>query len=172
MLSNFYWVIEGEIAGMSLPTAGRAYLYLDDADQAAKEELEYEIQQLKDLGIGAVVSLTEHPIASRPLIKAGLRFLHIPIPDMTAPTPSQIDKFIEFAKKNIAENRPVVLHCLGGAGRTGTMIACYLVSKGEKPLQAIQKVRSIRPGAIETRWQEEAVIQYAEKIKGGEDTYL
>ncbi len=161
MLTHFYWVIENEIAGMAMPTGGRAFSLLNNADQAAQEELIREIEELKRLGIGAIVSLTENPLASKPLMDAGFDFLHIPVPDMTAPTPSQIENFIAFARKSIDAGRPVVLHCQAGAGRTGTMIACYLVSKGLPPLQAIREVRSKRPGAIENHYQEEAIYDYA-----------
>ncbi|MDP8246245.1 MAG: dual specificity protein phosphatase family protein [Candidatus Hinthialibacter antarcticus] len=162
MLSNFYWVIEKEIAGMGLPTGSRAYLYLEDADNAAGEELLREIQELHDNGVGALVSLTEVPIAHDRLEEADIRCIHLPVPDMTAPTPSQIDEFIAFAKEMIDDERPLVLHCLGGSGRTGTMIACYLVTKGRSADDAIDEVRRYRPSAIETHWQEDAVHQFAE----------
>lgn len=162
MLSNFYWVIENEIAGMGLPTGSRAYLYLEDADNAANEELLREIDELHDKGIAALVSLTEAPIAHDRLEEAGIRCIHLPVPDMTAPTPSQIDEFIAFAKENMEEGRSIVLHCLAGSGRTGTMIACYLVTKGRSAEDAIAEVRRYRPSAIETHWQEDAVYQFAE----------
>ena len=137
------------------------YLYLDDADSAAREEFQREIVELKQYGIGAVVSLTEDPLAAVHFEKADIRYLHLPIPDMTAPTASQIDQFIDFARSNVEEGRAIALHCFAGAGRTGTMIACYLVSKGYTAGNAISAVRKLRPGAIETRWQENAVFEYA-----------
>ncbi|MBI1387578.1 MAG: protein phosphatase [bacterium] len=161
MLSNFYWVIENEVGGMGMPTALRAWLYLEDADQAAREEMNHEINQLKELGVGAIVSLTEAPLPRAVFEEAGFRYLHIPVPDMTAPTPSQIENFVAFARQCVEEGRPVATHCLGGSGRTGTMISCYLVSKGMNAEQAIQTVRTYRPSAVETFWQEEAVQEYA-----------
>ncbi len=162
MLSNFYWVIENVIAGMGLPTGSRAYLYLEDADNAADEELNREIEELLVKGIGALVSLTEAPIAHDRIEEAGIRCIHIPVPDMTAPTPSQINEFISFANENIKNDKPIVLHCLGGSGRTGAMIACYLVTQGRSAEQAIAEVRRCRPSAIETHWQEDAIHQFAE----------
>jgi atypical dual specificity phosphatase len=160
MLSSFYWVIQNEIAGMALPTAARAYHYLEDTDQAVKDELNHEIKQLQQLGIGAVITLTETPLAAPVFEKADINYLHIPIPDMTAPTLSQINQFIDFAKNNIKNERAVVTHCLGGSGRTGTMIACYLVSKEIPAKKAIEMVRSVRPSAIETMTQEGAIIEF------------
>jgi len=165
MLNNFYWVIENELAGMALPTASRAYAYLENADQAAQEEMQRETQDLKDRSIGAVVSLTEYPIAEKSFTDADVHYLHIPVPDMTAPTQSQIKEFVAFAQQNNQDKRAVVVHCLGGMGRTGTMAACYLVSKGYASNNAIKTVRQCRPGAIETRWQEESIIEYEMLLK-------
>lgn len=163
MLNGFFWLIEGEIAGMAMPNASRAYLYLEDADAVASEEMRLEIEELQGLGIGAVTTLTESALPKEPFDEAKIAYLHLPVPDMTAPTPSQIDDFIAFARANIESNKAVAAHCLGGTGRTGTMLACYLVSKGMEPDQAIMEVRRKRPGAIETRWQEEAVFLYADQ---------
>jgi protein-tyrosine phosphatase len=48
----------------------------------------------------------------------------------------------------------VVVHCRGGLGRTGLVVARFLVEEGMDPESAITLVRSVRPGAIET-WEQE-----------------
>jgi ADP-ribosyl-[dinitrogen reductase] hydrolase len=53
----------------------------------------------------------------------------------------------------------VLLHCRGGLGRAGTIAARLLVELGVEPLTAIAKVREVRPGAIETRDQEQFVLR-------------
>jgi atypical dual specificity phosphatase len=48
-------------------------------------------------------------------------------------------------------------------GRTGTLLACYLVSLGLSPDAAIQQIRTVRPGSIETAEQEAAVAAFAQQ---------
>lgn len=160
MLSNFYWVIQNEIAGMALPTAARLYPFAKRQDKIQNPGVQQEIQELKSLGIGAIVTLTETPLDRKPFEEAGLEYLHLPIQDMTAPTIDQVRQFIKFVQECIAQKKPVVSHCLGGLGRTGTMLACYLVSKGQTPKEAIANVRAARPFAIETMEQEARIIEY------------
>lgn len=49
-----------------------------------------------------------------------------------------------------------------GLGRTGTLLACYLVRReGLDAGEAIVRVRRIRPGSVETREQAQAVEAFA-----------
>jgi atypical dual specificity phosphatase len=48
-------------------------------------------------------------------------------------------------------------------GRTGVVLACYLVAKGQTPQNAIARVRRLRPGSIETDEQEQSVIEFARR---------
>ena len=53
-----------------------------------------------------------------------------------------------------------------GRGRTGTMLASYLVAKeGCSAEQAIIETRKRRRGSIETYEQEDAVKAFAKKLK-------
>ena len=148
MLEGFTWLIPQRLAGMARPSESREAL-----------------ARLREAGIGAVVSLTERPLPDRLIEESGLVYLHLPIANYAPPLPEQVERFIEFCRENIAAGRAVAVHCLAGLGRTGTMLACYLVSQGMDPYQAIDTIRASRPNSIETAEQEAAIVQYASKVR-------
>lgn len=143
MIRNFSWLIEGEIAGMARPAS-------------SVNDFEF----LKDNGFEAIVSLTECPLNDTLIDEFGFKVKHIPIRDFEAPTLEQIEDFVAFAREVKAEGKKLVVHCEAGIGRTGTVLACYLVSKGYDAETAIEEVRTKRPGSIETIEQEEVVLRY------------
>jgi ADP-ribosyl-[dinitrogen reductase] hydrolase len=57
----------------------------------------------------------------------------------------------------LAGGKRVLVHCRGGIGRAGTIAACLLVEFGMDPDRAIDEVRRVRRGAIETPNQERYV---------------
>lgn len=60
----------------------------------------------------------------------------------------------------------VAVHCMHGHGRTGTMLACYLVKTRKiSGIDAIREIRRIRSGSIETSEQEKTVVQFYQQIK-------
>jgi len=62
------------------------------------------------------------------------------------------------------------VHCTLGMGRTGTMLACYLVKTTHcDAQQAIDTVRKRRPGSIETERQEQLVQEFSESLQSRAD---
>jgi protein-tyrosine phosphatase len=61
------------------------------------------------------------------------------------------------AAEHVLRGEGVVVHCLGGTGRTGTVLACALRQLGRSPGEAIDVVREHRPRWPESPWQEDVV---------------
>lgn len=116
-------------------------------------------------GVGALISLTEEPLEKGLVFQQGMRYLHLPIEDMQAPNLAEISAFVAFVDKSLEEGRPVVVHCRAGMGRTGTMLACYLVHRDTDPRTALAQVRRHRPGSVETWAQELTVHEYAAHLR-------
>lgn len=142
---GFSWVDPPRLAALSMPSSA------DD------------LTWLRRQGIDVLVSLTEDPPPRRWVNDAGLLAIHHPIIDMTAPSPRQLDHIVEAIHRATKSGMGVAVHCTAGKGRTGTVLAAYFVDAGMSAAEAIDKVRTMRPGSVETADQEEAVAAFAER---------
>jgi uncharacterized protein len=139
---NFSWLIENQLAGVSYPRS-------EDA-----------ITLLEKQGVKSLLSLTEEPIPADLLARHEFRIEHLPVADFTAPTLNQVERAIAIIDGFLAQGLPVAVHCGAGLGRTGTILACYLVSQGSSAKDAIELVRTKRPGSIEMPEQEAVISAY------------
>ena len=89
-----------------------------------------------------------------------MEWLHLPIRDVSTPGPEFEEQWPAHSKRlrgRLDAGENIVVHCRGGLGRAGMISARLLVESGVEPEAAITRVRAARPGAIETRPQEEWV---------------
>jgi ADP-ribosyl-[dinitrogen reductase] hydrolase len=92
--------------------------------------------------------------------RLGIEWHHLPVADVDVPNERFEDQWTYSGVRLrgiLAAGGNVVIHCLGGLGRTGTIAARLLVEFGASPESAIRQVREARPGSIETPRQEEYV---------------
>jgi ADP-ribosyl-[dinitrogen reductase] hydrolase len=133
-------------------------------------DLATDLRAIKAFGATALLTLMEPKELARvkvpvSLIAAetdalGLEWHLLPIQDVSIPGEVFEDQWTYSGTRlrNLLKcGNNVVIHCLGGLGRTGTAAARLLVEFGETAESAIQKVRQARPGSIETRAQEDYV---------------
>ncbi len=134
---SFHWILPERLGGMQQPGL------LQDEDQ--------DLEGLRDLGCRVLVTLTEERLAAEPkLARLGIESVHFPIPDMGVPT---VEAAIELCARIdawLAAGMPTVLHCRAGLGRTGTLLACQLVFRGENPVRAVDHVRRVNSYYIQS----------------------
>src|SRR5690242_4850216 len=141
----FSWIESPHLAAMALPES--------------KDDLEW----LRRHGIEVLISLTEDPLRRDWINDTGLLVVHEPIDDMEAPTQEQLDRCVSAIARAHANNMGVAVHCGAGLGRTGVVIAAYLVHRGQTARDAIAQVRRLRPGSIETEEQADAVGEFGRR---------
>jgi ADP-ribosyl-[dinitrogen reductase] hydrolase len=107
-----------------------------------------ELEQLKVPGLGDAVR-DRH-----------MEWLHLPIRDRGVPGEEFEAAWMaagERLRDRLRAGFNILVHCMGGLGRAGTIVSRLLVELGWTPDDAIREVRRVRPGAIETDDQEDFV---------------
>jgi len=97
----------------------------------------------------------------------GFHARQLPIRDQGVPTLAEAAELAVWCVEAVERGEKVVLHCMGGLGRTGTIASCSLVAAGMSVRSALTAVRASRgPRAVETREQERFVEQFAREYRG------
>ncbi|MFX1565427.1 MAG: dual specificity protein phosphatase family protein [Promethearchaeota archaeon] len=145
---GFYWVLDGKLAGSGYPGACLNWIF-------------------QEQGIRAILSL--QPLAPKDFEQAqdmGILVQTEPILDFTAGFPAQRNRALHIINDFQSQGLPTLVHCQGGLGRTGMILALYLVrEKGFSADSAIKKIRTLRQGSIEPGTGQEEAIRAAKETK-------
>ncbi len=133
-----------------------------------KMSLEEDIELMKSMNISVVVTLVSQEELQEKnlshffetLEKNNLEVYHSPIEDYSTPHLEQTDSILNYIQTCLDNQKNVLIHCMGGYGRSGTVMGCF-ASKYLNETDPIQYVRNTRgEDAIETEAQEVFVLNY------------
>lgn len=146
--NDSFWVIPGLLLAGPYPGS------------LNKAEAEQTLSDMLRIGVTTFIDLTEEGErgrGGRPLrpysrllsrIAAERRvevsYLRFAVRDLSIPQPWQMEAIIAAIEISLAKRQPVYVHCLGGIGRTGTVLGCYGVHRGLEADTVLSKLADLR----------------------------
>jgi hypothetical protein len=143
-----YWVIPGSVMAGEYPGA------------ANEEEARLKLRHFLACGVRQFLDLTEEREGIEPdrlvpynkilfeeamAMSHSVKYQRMPIRDYGTPDGSkQMTSILDSIDRAVQAGRLAYLHCLGGVGRTGLVVACYLKRRGQTSEQAIRNLQLLR----------------------------
>lgn len=123
-------------------------------------DLEADLRIIAHWPAAIVVSMTERAEGdsggaaglAAGLADAGIRHLDFPVRDFGTPGPSGATwpDLASHLHAALDSGANILLHCMGGKGRSGMVTLRLLTERGMAPEAALTLLRRRRPGAVET----------------------
>lgn len=170
------WLLADATAGGQplIDAPGRVALSSCPGRSEVSGDVEEDIAWILSVGIGTVVSLVSDAemamygvLGLRSALRmAGLRSVQYVIEDKQAPSDMNATLLLcRSLLRSLGEGENILLHCIGGWGRSGTIAACLLAHQGYDAETAVALVRQARsPYCVETNRQFAFVRRYAEAL--------
>jgi hypothetical protein len=117
-------------------------------------------EALYDRGFGLVVRLHPGEYDAAPLAVFGVPLVDLhggASPEEPDAERKRVSEAARVVAETVTRGTGVLVHCAGGTGRTGTVVACALRLLGRSVDEAIEIVQAHRPEWPESPWQEDVV---------------
>ena len=144
--SGFSWLVPGRLAGTPWP--------------GVVHDMDADLKALSRCGVTMLITLTEKDFPQDALARHGLRNFHLPVYDHEPPTVAQIQMLLARMSAALRRGEVLAVHCLAGLGRTGTVLAAWLVREGLTAEEALRRVRLIDAQYVQSASQEALLHEY------------
>lgn len=135
------WIIPNKILAFAGPCDGTNRSVINH-----KHRPQFYYHYFKDHNVTTIVRLNEPEYDSSGFTDYGFEHFDLIFPDGSPPTSTIANKFIKIVDE---AKGAVAVHCYAGIGRTGTLIATYLMSRYNFSVpMAIAWIRICRPGSV------------------------
>jgi atypical dual specificity phosphatase len=148
---GFSWIVPGKLAGCAEP--------------GISSPLDYDLDLLARMGITHLITLTEKDLDDAALARHGLHNVHLSIFDREAPSLAQTYMLIRKMQALMDQGHIIAVHCKAGIGRTGTILAAWMIREGGVgAAAAIERLRKINPAYVQSEVQEKFLHEFEEDI--------
>jgi atypical dual specificity phosphatase len=174
-LPNCVTIVVSFLRSLSGTSMSLAFTWIEENQLAASAcPIQSELRDLYDMSIRSIVTLAEVSLTDQTsttdeqITRIGFEMLHAPIVDMQPPDEAlarQVCNYIDLMRE---QGKPVLLHCLGGIGRTGTLLHAYYLLNGLSLDEAKAKIQTARPMSAFnelTQAQQKFLLQLSEKVR-------
>lgn len=145
-----YWVLQDQFLAGAYPGGGD------------EETTRRKVRSLINDGITCIIDLTQpgdsfffyQEALDKEAEDFSVKVEHInfPIPDYAIPTSALMTQILDTIDQRLARGERVYVHCIGGIGRTGTTVACYLIRHGLNGVEALMELENLR-GDVASWWR-------------------
>lgn len=149
---GFLWLKKGRLAGTPRP--------------GIVQEIDYDLKALQRVGVNCLVTLTERAPETEEMAEYGIDNIWSAIPDMEAPSLEQAEEICQQIEQRLQADEVVAVHCRAGLGRTGTILAAYLIWEGLPALTALETVRRVEPRWVQSDVQVSFLEAFSNSLLG------
>lgn len=138
---DFNWIIPNKFIAMCTPTA-----VAKRTETSVTHTPEYYIKYFENHNVTTVIRLNTVEYDRNSFIKAGIDHYDMYFIDGTVPPLPIVEKFLKVVE---SASGAIAVHCKQGLGRTGTLIACYIMKHYDFDApESIAFLRLQRPGSV------------------------